>query len=155
MVEKNADRLKKIANQETFTYRTNDAFDEYESTLPPSNPVQNPLETTETQPDWSKAKSSKTIKMKINFKPLPEVKSDDSEEDLPPVLDEPEKSKNLKKRRIFDDPEPVEESNRLEKTSEEYTDLPKNAVAIPILSEKDFKPAGSGITNSSLRKYSK
>jgi len=34
--EKEIERENKIKNQETFTYKTNDAFEEYESALPPA-----------------------------------------------------------------------------------------------------------------------
>ena len=90
--------------------------------------------------------------MKINFKPLPEVQpSDDSDEDLPPVLEDPN-SEKPRKNRLFDDPNPVDESETIKNkndTEKEYTDLPKNTVAIPL---GDMKAAGSGMTNNSLRK---
>jgi len=62
------------------------------------------LDDTERQPDWSKSKSSKPkIAMKINFGKLPEVIcSDDSETDLPPVLNDPSKKSNRKTKRLFD-----------------------------------------------------
>ena len=90
--------------------------------------------------------------MKINFKPLPEVQpSDDSDEDLPPVLEDPNSEKR-RKNRLFDDPNPVDESETIKTKNDaekEYTDLPKNTVAIPL---GDMKAAGSGMTNNSLRK---
>ena len=115
--------------------------------------IKDPLEETETQPDWSKLKSGKNqkIKMKINFGPLPEVQcSDDSEEDLPPVLDDPS-SKLRKNKRLFDDPDPTEYAplNPCTELATEYPDLPENTVcSIP---GDQMKPAGSGISDSSLR----
>ena len=104
-------------------------------------------------PDWTKAQAGKPkIQMKINFKPLPEVQpSDDSDEDLPPVLEDPNPEKK-RKNRLFDDPNPLDEpSDTLpgSQAEKEFTDLPTNTVAIPL---GDLKAAGSGMTNNSLRK---
>ncbi|CAG5112690.1 Oidioi.mRNA.OKI2018_I69.chr2.g6877.t1.cds [Oikopleura dioica] len=148
---KEEERQQKIQNQEAFTYQTHEAFEAYESTAPPAAGVT--LNDTETLPDFSKTQPAKPkIQMKINFSKSLGQSSEQIDQDDNDGLTDPSapKKKRPEEKSSEESPEKSIALARVRNASGksgEYSDLPHTAVALP---EDQLKPAGSGLSNSSL-----
>ncbi|CBY20935.1 unnamed protein product [Oikopleura dioica] len=149
--KKEHERQKKIQNQESFTYQTHEAFDSYESTAPPVAGVS--LNDTETIPDFAKSQNQKPkIQMKINFGKPAQDSTPLEPEDIDGLTDPSATKRSRQEESSTESPEKLSTAlSRVRNPSSksgEYSDLPNTTVAT--VPEDQLKPAGSGLTNSSL-----